>query len=316
MPEKNELRSEIKKLITGSYQYFETGDFSNARKLLDQAHALDYENPEVSSALRACGFWDQRLQSLETLEGDGNRGDYLRRQWNHYQSSYRTGFSHSLDEGSARLKRWVYSTALSYYLKQASDFSDSEAFLQAGRCRKALGRYEESIATLEEAVRVSGDNESRLLAELADTYALIGESRPAKVLMREALFINAAAVELDEIQSPLFRRLIERLEQTVDAEDHGFPEWLAVYGTIWGVLDVTRELSPVEYGRLKQKIYALKNEIADGDSHGRLTPKLINHYFRLIDHYQTTGAGRTTIEEILMEIKLLSPAIYRIYIEH
>ena len=316
MPEKNELRSEIKKLITESYQYFETGNFSNARKLLDRAHALDFENPEVSSALRACGFWDQRQQSLETLEGDGNRGDYLRRQWNHYQNSYRTRFSHPLDEGTARLKRWVFNKALSCYLKQASDFSDSEAYLQAGRCRKALGRYEESITTLEEAVRVSADNEARLLAELADTYALIGESRPAKVLMREALFINATAVELNEIQSPLFRRLIERMEKTISPDDSGFTEWLAVYGTIWGVLDVTRELSPVEYGKLKQKIYALKNEIADGDSHRRLTPKLINHYFRLIDHYRSTGAGRTTIEEILMEIKLLSPAIYRIYIEN
>jgi len=315
MPVESELSSDIKNLITGSYQYFETGDFAEAGDLLDQAHAIDFENQEVCSALRACGFWGQRRQSLEGLGADGTRGDYLRRQWRHYESSYRTGFTHPLDEGSARLKRWVYNTALTYYLKHASVFSDSEALLQAGRCRKALGRYEESITTLEEAVRTGGNNDSRLLAELADTYAMIGESQPAKVLMREALFLDAGNVELDEILSPLFRRLIERLEKERDKGDPGFSEWLPVYGSIWGVLDVKRELSPVEYGKLKQRIYALKNEIADGDRNGRLTPKLINHYFRLIDHYQSSNAGRPAIDEVLMEIKLLSPAIYRNYFE-
>ncbi len=315
IPVKNEHSSEIKKLITESYQYFETGDFNKSREFLDQAHKLDFENSEVCSALRACGYWDQRLQSLEKLKSDGDRGDYLRRQWHHYQCSYRTGFNHPLDEGSARLKRWVHNNALTYYLKHASDFSDSEAMLQAGRCRKALGRYEESITTFEEAVRMAGEEDSRLLAELADTYALIGESQPAKVLMREAMFLDAGSIELDEIHSPLFRRLIERLEKERDIGDPGFAEWLPVFGSIWGVLDIKRELRPVEYGKLKQRIYSLKNEIADGDKLGRLTPKLINHYFRLIDHYQFTGAGRPAVDEVLMEIKLLSPAIYRTYFD-
>jgi tetratricopeptide (TPR) repeat protein len=315
MPVTNELSNEIKKLVTRSYQYFETGDFVKAGNLLDEAHGLDYENPEVGSALRACGYWAQRLKSLETLNNDAARGDYLRRQWRHFNVSYRAGFSHPPDQRSAPLKRWVHSTALTYYLKHSSEFSDSEVLIQAGRCRKALGRYEESITTYEEAVRISGNNDSRLLAELADTYALIGESQPAKVLMREALFLDPERIELDEIISPLFRRLIQRLESEQDREDPGFSEWLAVYGALWGVLDVKRELSPVEYGRLKQKIYALKSEIADGDRQGRLKPKLINYYLRLMDYYQASGAGRSAVDEVLMEIRLLSPAIYRTYFE-
>lgn len=315
MLEENERSSDINNLITRSYQLFETGDFTEARSLLDEAHALDFEDLEVRSALRACGFWNQRLQSLEALNGDGPRGDYLRRQWNHYNCRYRAGFDHSLDEGSNRLKKWVHNEALGYYRRQASESSDSEALLQAGRCRKVLGRYEECISTLEEAVRLTGNKDSRLLAELADTYALIGESQPAKVLMREALFLDAGKVELDEIVSPLFRRLIDRLGKERDSKDPGFSEWLPVYGAVWGVLDVKRELSPVEYGKLKQTIYALKSEIADGDEQGSLKPKLINQYFRLIDHYQSTGADRSAIDEVLINIKLLSPAIYRTYFE-
>ncbi len=315
MLKEKERSSDINNLITRSYHFFETGDFIEARSLLDEAHSLDFEDLEVRSALRACGFWNQRLKSLEALNGNGPRGDYLRRQWNHYNSRYRTGFDHPLDEGSARLKKWVHNEALEYFRRQASESSDSEALLQAGRCRKVLGRYEECISTLEEAVRLTGNKDSRLLAELADTYALIGESQPAKVLMREALFLDAGKVELDEIVSPLFRRLIDRLGKELDCNDTGFPEWLPVYGTIWGVLDVRRELNPVEYGKLKQTIYALKSEIADGDEQGSLTPKLINQYFRLIDHYQSTGADRSAIDEVLINIKLLSPAIYRTYYE-
>ena len=137
-----ERSSDINILRTRSYRLFEDGEFVKARDLLDQAHALDFENFEIRSALRACGYWMQRQQSLEALSGDGPRGDYLRRQWRRYNSRYRIDFEHPLDDGTARIKKWVHNEALGYYLKQASESPDSEALLQAGRCRKVLGRYE------------------------------------------------------------------------------------------------------------------------------------------------------------------------------
>jgi len=308
---------DIDALVARSYQLFEAGDFIGARKLLDKAYSLDYENLEVKTALRACGYWKQRQQNLETIYDDGSRGDYLYRQWKHYVSKYQTGFEHPLDMGSDCIKKWVHGKALGYYRKQALETSDIEAFLQAGRCQKTLGNYEECITTLRGAVGLSGGNNSRLLAELADAYALIGESQSAKVLMREALFLDASVIELDEIISPLFRRLIDRLGRGIESESLNFSEWLPVYGAIWGVLDVKRELSAVEYGRLKQSIYALKSEIAiSNEKKLSLAPKLINHLLRLIDHYQISGANREAIDEVLMNIKLLSPVIYRNYFEH
>jgi len=312
---KNERNSDIEKLISRSYRLFETGNFLEAQGVLNEAHTLDFENEEIKSALRACGFWQQRVLSLESLAGDGPRGDYLRRQWNHYVSRYRTGFSHPLDEGSARLKRWVHEKALEHYRRQSAMSTDSEALLQAGRCLKALGRYEESISTFEEALRSAGKEDARILADLADTYAMIGETKAAKVLMREALFLGASKIDLEEIASPLFRRLIDRLSEIRDVKSADFIEWLPVYGAVWSVFDVKRELTAVEYGKLKQTIYALKSEIADGDRNGCLTPRLINLFIRLIDHYQSSGADRSVIEEALINIKLLSPSVYREYFE-
>jgi len=307
---------DIDALVARSYRLFEAGDFVGARKLLNNAYSLDYENLEVKTALRACGYWKQRQQNLETMQDDGLRGDYLYRQWRHYISKYQTDFEHPLDLGSGCIKKWVHSKALNYYKKQALETSDIEAFLQVGRCQKMLGNYEECITTLRRAVGLSGGSNSRLLAELADAYALIGESQSAKVLMREALFLDASVIELNEIISPLFLRLIDRVDRRVESEGLDFSEWLPVYGSIWGILDVKRELNAVEYGRLKQSIYALKSEIAiSNEKKTSLEPKLINHLLRLIDHYQISGTNRETIDEVLMNIKLLSPVIYRDYFE-
>ncbi|PIE04787.1 MAG: hypothetical protein CSA76_02390 [Spirochaetales bacterium] len=314
--EKAEGNCGIDEQLAQVYVLFEEGCFDKARALLDKAHAQDFENPEVLSALRACGYWQQRAAELQSMENNAAaQGDYLQRQWNRFEQSYRQGFEHPLKEGSSRLKLWVHTRALEYYTQYAEESSDPRIMLQSGRCLKKLGRFEESIQALERVLRETGQNNAALLAELADCYSLIGETKAAKVLMREALFVDAPAVETDELASPLFNRLVERLGKVKDRSDAAFIYWLPVYGTLWGVLDVKRELSPLEYGKLKQAIYALKSEIADGDKQGLLTPQLINSYFWLVDHYQLKGADRSTVEEALLNIKLLSPSIYRQYFE-
>ena len=310
-----ERRSEIDELIVGTYRFFENGDFSEARRLLDQAHALDFEDLEIRTALRACGFWEQRTRNLESISGFGPRGDYLRRQWSVFERGYAASFEHPLDEGRLKIRVWVHSEALKSYKKQAAETKDPESLLQAGRCMKILGRFEDAIRCFDRALKNAGGTNVRFMTELADTYALIGETKPSKVLMREAMFLDASAIELDELNAPMFRRLVNRLEANIPVDRPDFADWLPVYGALWGVLDVKRELSPVEYGKLKQTIHALKSEIVDGDDQGKLMPKLINRYLRLIDHYQSTGADRGLIEEALMNIKLLDPVIYEKYFE-
>ena len=199
-----EMSSDVKELINRSYRHFEAGEFADARHCLDEAHALDFENAEVRSALRACGFWQQRSNGLQEISGDEQRGDYLRRQWRRYDREYSLGLEHSLKDGNSRLKIWVHSTALESYEKQLTESSDPGLLLKVGRCQKVLGRYEKSLSTLERALREAGDSDARLLAELGDTYALVGETKAAKVLLREALFTDARALELDEMASPLF----------------------------------------------------------------------------------------------------------------
>ena len=92
-------------------------------------------------------------------------------------------------------------------------------------------------------------------------------------------------------------------------------EWVPVYGLLYGVLNVKRELRALEFGKLKQAIFALENEVRDGDPSRRdvLAPKLINHYFWLIDHYVNVNDDRARIHEVLLKIKLLDPDVYKRY---
>lgn len=303
--------SEIEKLMMGTYHNFEIGDFHRAGHLLNQAHAMDFDDMEIQTAMKACGFWDQRVQRIDSITSNGSRGNYLRSQWAVFEGRYRENDEHPLEAGRSSLRTWVHREALNYYRAQVDESNDVGSILNAAGCLKILGRFDEAIENLERVLRGPGDKNVPCMAELADAYVLIGELKPGKALMREALFLDASQVNLGQLISPLFRRLIARLEEIHPVDSAAFNEWLPVYGVLWGGLDVKRELSNVEYGKLKQMIYALKSEIADGDGSGCLAPKLINCYFRLADHYQLTGADRSLIEETLMEIKLFSPAFYR-----
>lgn len=307
---------ESRSLLEESLVLFEKGKFDQARILLDRAYGKNFEDPEIRSALWVCGYWSSRVGRLDELGDEGAKGDFLLRHWRHFDAVSPSHLDAPFEEGLSRVKTWAFTEALACYERSSSgEEPDTESLLQSGRCRKALGRYTEAIETFEEALKTGRTSDARHLAELADSYALIGEDTAAKVMFREAFFVDPSKIDLELLESPLIQRLAERLEKEKNYRGSTLNEWLPVYGVLWGVFDVKRELRPVEYGKLKQSIYALKSEIADGDEEGRLKPRLINRYFWLIDHYQQIGEDRSTVEEALLSIKLLSPSVYKRYTE-
>ena len=53
-----------------------------------------------------------------------------------------------------------------------------------------------------------------------------------------------------------------------------------MYGVVYGVLNVKRELKSLEYGKLRQSIFSLETQIEeDRELRAALAPKLINRYF-------------------------------------
>ena len=93
-------------------------------------------------------------------------------------------------------------------------------------------------------------------------------------------------------------------------------EWIPVYGQLYGVFTVKRKLRPTEITRLKQEIYAKEMEIKDPSCQTELlTPRLINLYFWLYDHYSSEKEDDGKASEIITRIKILDTEIYELYVK-
>jgi hypothetical protein len=91
-------------------------------------------------------------------------------------------------------------------------------------------------------------------------------------------------------------------------------EWIPVYGYLWGVFSIKRELKQMEVGRLKQSIFSMEAEYeANPARRDVLKPRLLNRYFWLIDHYENSREDPSLIEETLLKIKVTDPDIYQMY---
>lgn len=77
-------------------------------------------------------------------------------------------------------------------------------------------------------------------------------------------FKNASEIELCFLESEIINALVTKVAN-IGFTGEELLEWLPVYGTLDGVLNVKRELKALELGKLKQSIYMLENELRQKD---------------------------------------------------
>ena len=328
-------------------QSLREGMFPEAIDALERLLERDVEFPGAASALKCAGFWRERMEKDGPLLEGFERGEQLLGQWRLFQA-----FADRLEDMPERcmfaIKQFVFSSALASYTATEGGFGATEGgfgateggfgateggfgateggsswavaeaggdpylLLQTGRCFKGAGNYERAIECLERANKESRDD-ARIMAELADCYSLVNESRAAKVFFREAFYVDPQAIDLAGLESPLVQRLAARL-RVKGWREPLLNEWMPVYGAIWGVFSVKREMKPLEFGKLKQAIYHLERECGKpGPERERAVPRLINRYFWLIDHYMTTGEPRERIDEVLEKLRETDPGVHEEY---
>jgi len=306
----------LKELIHRSYQFFSEGSFEEAEQLLEQALGIDFDDGEVQSALKCCHFWLSRKNRLFSLDDPFEKGEYLLKEWRVFDGFVRN-FRENCDRGLMAIQRWVFGTALSAYklIPRSNEGLDREILFRIGKCYKGIGDYENALSLMEMASQRKRED-AEILAELADVYALINEMKASKIFFREAFFLDPQKVDLVFLESEMIRRLVRRLEEMGLQRPH-LNEWIPVYGVVLGVFNVKRELKTLEYGKLRQSIYSLENEVKSGqkDREEKIIPRLLNRYFWLIDHYLITNEPRQRIEEVLEKMKVLNNSIYEQYIQ-
>jgi hypothetical protein len=157
----------------------------------------------------------------------------------------------------------------------------------------------------------------QILSELADVYALLEETRSAKLYFREAFFWDSQGIDLRSMESELIKRLRDRVRSEFGYAGAELAEWIPIYGSLYGVFSVKRGLGALELGQLKQSIFSLEVELRNRpDNEAILRPRLINRYFWLIDHYENVQGEPGLpglIEETMLKIKVIDPDIYERY---
>lgn len=310
----------VKGLLQKAYDCLKASDADGAGKALEEGLKIDFEDPELEFAMKCLSWWRERMNSPPGWESgmDGrsyDRGGFILSQWKSFYGFLdRVGGAEHYDRCLYAVKHFVFSAALSFFqdiLGDGENQHDPGLLLMAGRCYKGVGSYEEARGYMEQAARFRRED-GETLSELADVNALLEEAKAAKALFREAFFVDPQGVELRNLESELIIRLAARV-RGMGWTGPELLEWIPVYGSIYGVFSVKRELKLAELGKLKQTIFSLENEMRNAPEKQLLTPRLINRYLWLIDHLEGAGGEPSLIEEIMLKIKLASPAVYEQY---
>ncbi|MCL1928599.1 MAG: hypothetical protein FWG07_07390 [Treponema sp.] len=312
----------VEGLLQKAYNCLKTQDPEGARLALDEALTLDFEHVETSYALKCLVWWMERLKKLPEFQDSHDKGRFILSHWKSFYSFLdRLGEPRDFDNCLYAVKHFIFSSALRFFeslLGDGENQHDPELLLLVGRCYKGVGNFEEALKYLEQAARFKRED-GETLSELADVNALLEETRAAKVLFREAFFIDPQGVDIRNMDSELILRLADLVGEACYSGQE-LLEWIPIYGPLYGFFNVKRELKLAELGKLKQSIFTLENEVrskagskAEEAGVNLLKPRLINRYLWLIDHYENVKADPALIEETMLKIKLVDPAVYERY---
>lgn len=308
----NQLELQLKE----SLSFLERGNPLEAQKIISSLFEQDLEDERIVYTSRCCVFWIDTLARLNKIEDPSERVENMLLEWKTFQSFIsRDEFSY--EPAFYAFQKGFFSAALSECLAlvdEKDSLQRAEMYRKAGICYKKLGDFENALNCLKEA-NITYPKLASVLAELGDCYSLCGEDRIGKVLFREAFFINPENIDLDFLDSELIKCLIKKTREK-GYTGKALLYWIPVYGLLSGILNVKKELSPQEVGRLKKNIYAMENEFKDPSFSGEiLVPHLLNSYFWLIDHYILARENPAKINEVLIKMKILDSSIYQAYIK-
>jgi tetratricopeptide (TPR) repeat protein len=299
-------------LLRKAYADLKDRDAVSAEAALENALQIYFEDPEVNFALKCVKWWLERIKKLGGFQEAYDKGGFILSQWKSFFSFLERIGSAAFEPCLYAVRRFVFSSALEYFqdvLGEGENQHEPALLLQVGQCYKGIGNYDLALRYLQQAVRFRRED-GKTLSELADVNALLDETRAAKALFREAFFMDPQGVDLPNMESGMIVRLRDRVA-SMGISGPELPEWIPIYGAIFGVFSVKRALKPVELGKIRQSVFSLESEIRSGPDNVRiLRPRLINRYLWLIDHYENAQEDPALIEETMLKIKIIDPGIF------
>ncbi len=296
------------------YELLKNAKPLEAKKELESILSQDLENTDVLFALKVATYWANEMKVIDSFSNGYEKGEQLITKWKHFYSLLK----HDIPQYESLLffiQQGVFRYCLDSFssiLKESRTQDKADVYARMGLCYKKLGDYTTSLRYLKDANKAA-PKKADILAQMADCYALCGEEIPAKALFREAFFIEPKQIDLELLESELFYKLHE-IALASKQKDSNLAAWIPIYGVLYGILTIKRELKSLEVGQLKQAIYALEKEYKEAEvAKDDIKALLINHYFWLIDHYIAVNEGSECVHEVLLKIKIIDSTIYEQY---
>lgn len=306
-------RETVEALLQRAYTEVTKHHLKSAGEILERALSIDFDNHDVVTALKYVNFWQDRQETVESMNDVFEQGEYLLEQWRVFKD-FVDRIGDSVEPALNAVRQHAFREALRFYREVYQERSnrDADLLVRIGRCYKGAGDYDRAVKFLQSAAVERPDN-PEIMAELADSFALINEPSKAKAFFREAFFLDARKVNAERLESEMIQRLVQAVEKAgyTGMERN---EWIPVFGVLKGVFNVKRELRSIEFGRLKQSIYLLEKELREGSPEADLIkPKLVFRYFWLLDHYVIVGESQDKMDEVLLKIRSVDANVYHEY---
>lgn len=311
------MNTQVENELAKAYELLKQGQLAKASGILSEALQDDLENMEILYTIKGINYWNQKFSRIQNLKSPYEQGESLVSHWKDFiQTMGKEGLY--FERSIYAIRQGIFSLALECYNSMINNSGkvqpSPDLYRKAGLCHKKLGDYETALKYLDKANSMV-TNDATILSEMADCYALCGEERTAKVLFREAFFIDPQKVDLSMLDSELICYLIKQTEQ-LGYSGEILQEWIPVYGVLYGVFSVKRELRAIEIGNLKKSTFELETRRDEpGNNMAQIKPRLINHYFWLIDYYVMANEARSYIQDVLLKIRYLDQNIYDEYLK-
>jgi len=297
-----------------AHKLLEDGNFSEAIALFENIIRENSNYPGVVDGVKATRFWISRKKA-KRFNSPYDKARVLLKEWRDFEKyMVKNNLRHG--RSTAAIQKYIFGDIIESFTDAYNEGAapDTGILIQIGDCFKKLGNYERAIDIYEYA-RSFNINDPDLMSKLGDCYFSIDETSKAKVLFREAFFIDPGQIELDSIESPFIHMLYKKtIEKAPDPEVSIY--WLPVIAEINRAFNVKREPKKGELEKLRLEIEVLEKEYeTNRKKRSFIEPKLLNHYFWLIDTLKIIGGSRKEIEQSLQRINEIDTEIFSRYLE-
>lgn len=287
-------------------QYIKHGSFKEALRFIGE----DQDN-----TANMMQFWHLRKNALERQDDLEKQVELAVHEWNVFHRLY-LQIGLELDYYRA-VREWMFTTLKDLARKYLDNTEKTRTIYYLGVSHLMLKEYDEALTWANHAVRKDPEHMG-YHAFLANCWECLGHDFQARLLYREAFFQKPEEIELSCMNSQIIDTIIERFLHFQYPVEH-IQFWIPVFGRIFGLFNVKRALTTLEYSSLVQRMRSLEGRFFNTNQQEQdpsVLPKLLNSYLWMIDYFDAAGKHEEKVEELESQLLAADRFIHRIYMDH